>query len=233
MEKHEGDLEFIGEGVEACWYNAVELMSAARLVQGHGNHGLALALAVLAMEEIGKLALVDGLLFSKPEDERSSGFKNGFRSHKLKLQMIDGFPMLLTYLARFDPRFQAGLKFKYAIAIVIKQYEKDRNNLAPWIGEACNLAELNAWKQNGFYSHYDLSGRFVRPSEIDMGFTSAVVNLGFRVVDGVDFILKTSMDKYKAGIRAMRESITEDDLRLIRDHAQLILSEVFGPQDSE
>lgn len=48
--------------------------SAERLLN-EGDHALALSVAVLALEEIGKALLIDGLIFAKAGDEKGSGIR--------------------------------------------------------------------------------------------------------------------------------------------------------------
>ncbi len=233
MEPYKSGLEFIGAGVEACWQNSDELIKFAKLIQSHGNCGLALSLAVLSMEEIGKLLLIDGLLFSKQNDEISALFENGYKSHKLKLKSLDAFPILLTYLANFNERYSKDSTFRYTIVAVIKQYQQDRMELIPWIGKNCDLTELDKWKQRGFYSQYDSNGQFTCPREVNKVLSDAVIKLAFRIVDAVDFVLKNNIDRYKKSIEAMRASITEDDLEVLRNHTQEIVTETFEYADNE
>ncbi|MHB8085459.1 MAG: AbiV family abortive infection protein [Dehalococcoidia bacterium] len=231
MAQYANELEFIGEGVEACWQNARDLLKYAKLVHSHENCGLALSLAVISMEEIGKLLMIDGLLFAKEKDERTIIFQKGYKSHKLKLQALDIFPILLKYLAHYDERYRKEPKFRYTIVNIIRQYQHDRMALIPWIGETCDLVELDQWKQKGFYSHYDSNWHFIRPIEINKEFSGTVIQLAYRIVDAVDFVLNKNIDRYKKRIAAMRNGITEYDLQMIRDHAREIAGEILERPD--
>jgi len=220
-------IEFIGEGIEACWLNALELLESAKLVLNEKHHGLALSLAVLAMEEIGKLILIDGLLFAKPGDERSQIFDKGYRTHKVKLMALDIFPFLVTSLATLDPRYDKEQRFNQTLAIVIQQYKNQRQNLSPWLGPQCNLQDLDSWKQRGFYSHFNEQGRFVRPLTIDDNFSSAVVQLAFRIVNCLDFILKDNIERYKKRILSFRGKVNDQQLAQIRIQAQELVDQMF------
>lgn len=197
-------------------------------MQEKGRFGLALSLAVLGMEEIGKMWIIDGLLFAKPNDERSQLFKKGFRSHGLKLEALDVFPFMVNYLATLDPRYNNEQRFNQTLAIVIKQYKEQRQSLESWLGPSCDLRDLDLWKQKGFYAHVD-AGRFVRPSEIDENFATGVVELAFRMVDVLDFLLKSNMGRYKELIASLRRKMTEEQWNEIHSLALRIMENTFMP----
>lgn len=225
--QYRNPVDSIGEGIEACWLNALALLESAKLVKSQGHHALALSLAVLAMEEIGKMSMIDGLLFAKPGDERSKIVEGGFRSHKSKLGALDVFPFLLNYLSTLDPRYNTEQRFNLTLAIVPQQYKRERQALEPWLGPACDLRVLDSWKQKGFYTHFDSSGRFVRPAEIEEDFSTAVVQLANRLVDAVNFVLKDNMIRYKERIRLLREKLTDAQLLQIRKRVQELVNEMF------
>jgi len=232
--QYRSPVDDIGEGIEACWLNALDLLESAKLVKSQGHHALALSLAVLTMEEIGKMIMIDGLLFAKPGDERSKIFEGGFRCHKSKLGALDVFPFLLRYLGTLDPRYSTEQRFNLTLAIVLQQYKKERQALEPWLGPACDLRDLDSWKQRGFYTHVDSNGHFVHPAEIiDEDFSAAVVGLANRLGDAVNFILKDNMTRYKERIHSLREKLTEEQLFEIRKHAQDLVKAMFTVTENE
>jgi len=231
--QYRSPVDSIGEGIEACWLNALDLLKSAKLVKSQGHHALALSLAVLTMEEIGKMVMVDGLLFAKPGDERNKIFEGGFRSHKSKLGALDVFPFLLNYLCTLDPRYNTEQGFNLTLAIVLQQYKRERQALEPWLGPACDLRDLDLWKQRGFYTHFNLSGHFVRPAEIDKDFSTAVVHLANRLVDAVNFILKDNITRYKERIHSLKEKLTEEQVLEIRKHAQDLVEAMFTVTENE
>src|ERR1043166_6021191 len=90
------------KAVQACLYSAVQLGKAADEQLDAKRPGLAVALIVLALEELGKLLVADALAFAQPGDERAKRFEDALRSHKTKLQVLDLFPFSVEYFARFD-----------------------------------------------------------------------------------------------------------------------------------
>jgi hypothetical protein len=59
--RYRNTLEFIQDGFRACWRNASDLVAASENLIDQGLHGPGLSLAVLALEELGKLCAIDGL----------------------------------------------------------------------------------------------------------------------------------------------------------------------------
>jgi AbiV family abortive infection protein len=224
---YQASLDMIADGMEACWRTAVNTVEAASILKSHGHNGLCLSLSVLAMEEIGKLILIDGLLFARPNDERSELYDKCFRAHKSKLLSIDVFPLFLNYLSTLDPRHGKDKAFALAVALCIKQYKEQRLSLAKWIGKECDLQKLDFWKQRGFYTHYT-ERRFVSPSEIDQVFCESVYLLSYRIVDSVTFLLKNNLIRYKEHIRTSRERLSEKEIIEIRQEAQRCVEDVFG-----
>lgn len=233
MTTYENPVEFIADGVEACWSNAVDLVESAKQMKELGRNGLAVSLCFLALEEIGKLFMVDGLLFAKPGDERTGLYEKGFRSHAFKLRFLDLFPLMLEYLWTFDPRYLGEKRFRVTLAVLVNQYKRDRMALAPWLGTACDLVELNRWKQKGFYVHVDETNLLVRPAEIDEKLAAALLQLAVRIVDAVNCVMKDNIGRHRERIRGLRQKLTDAEQAEIRKHAQRIVETLFCPREPE
>ena len=68
------------------------------------NHLAALtSLTVLSLEEVGKMMLIDGLLFARTGDERYKRYPKGHLSHRMKLDALELYPLFLNYY-----RWQSG-----------------------------------------------------------------------------------------------------------------------------
>lgn len=224
---YRNSIDVIGDGVESCWNNAVKIIDAARLLKLHGHNGLCLSLSVLALEEIGKLILIDGLLFAKSNDKRSKLFEKGYRDHKNKLSALDVFPLLINYLANFDSRYNKEESFKLTLLIGIDQYKKKKLALTKWIGAKCDLQNLDTWKQKGFYTHYNAEGSFVSPTEIEQDFSDAIFQLANHIVDGVNFLLKDNIIKYKENVRLWREKLGDQQILEIHQYAKQLFNEML------
>jgi AbiV family abortive infection protein len=56
-------LGFVQSGFVACWRNASDLVSASKVLLDAGIHAPAVSLAVLALEEMGKLFAVERIRY--------------------------------------------------------------------------------------------------------------------------------------------------------------------------
>lgn len=226
-------VEIIAEGVEACWLNALDLQSAAEHLKDRGQHAIALSLCVLALEEVGKIYLLDGLLFARPGDERSKLFERGFRSHEKKLLLLNMFPILLLYFSRFNPHFRSEPELQQKLDTTVQLYKEERQALAPWLGSESSLTALDMWKQHGFYTHFNETGRVVRPTEITEEFSAAVFRFTSRIVDGVNFVLKDGIKSYKEWVLSQRENMSFEEVLRIRGIVQQILEDVISETESD
>jgi len=96
--------ETIYQAFVKAYESALANYEAVSLLAGRGFDAQATSLAVLALEEVGKMILIDGLLFARTGDERYKRYKSGNLSHRDKLDALELFPLLLNYLMRFEPR---------------------------------------------------------------------------------------------------------------------------------
>jgi hypothetical protein len=91
--KYRNGVKFVCDAIWACGRNAVDLSSAATNALSAGNHALALSIAVLALEELGKATMIDGLLFAKAGDHKTKVFEDGHRRHPKKLERVPALHM--------------------------------------------------------------------------------------------------------------------------------------------
>jgi AbiV family abortive infection protein len=191
--------------------------------------GTALSLSVLTMEEVGKMMLLDGLLFAKRSDYKDKKFRSGFRKHPSKLQFLDLFPFFVTSLGTADPRYEREGRYKQALALTIRNLKVERAALAPWIGEDCDLTELDRWKKTGFYSEPQ-GDRFLTPRQaVQEGFARAVNTLAWRFITTIDFLLKGgNLEGYFDRARRIREKASEADHQWMEKIGSQIADEIFG-----
>jgi AbiV family abortive infection protein len=150
-------------GFRACWRNANDLVAASQSLIDQGLHAPGLSLAVLALEEIGKLRAIDGLLFARSDDHKSHRFGKSQRDHDTKLAALPLLPLLIISLSRVDSRCKNEQAYALASAITLHQLESDGNAVLQLI-QKDDFAGLNKWKQQGFYVGVDQNA-FVTPRE--------------------------------------------------------------------
>ncbi len=88
-QSYTSSMKILEAGFVACWNNIRDLVASAKLLKENGKHAPALSLTVLALEEIGKLIALDGLLLSTQGDEKSKLHKKVLRSHTDKLLSLE------------------------------------------------------------------------------------------------------------------------------------------------
>ncbi len=116
---YRNNIEFVGAGFKACWHNTQDLVKAAKALLDNSSHALALSISVLALEELGKLFCIDGLLFSRTDDHKAETFAKSLKSHSTKLSALELLPLLLGNIASIDPRYQTEARFVQAVAIIV------------------------------------------------------------------------------------------------------------------
>ncbi len=222
----------ITTAVAACLRNALDLVKSAKLLADAELHAPALSIAVLSMEEVGKIILVDRLIFARPADERTRQFGMGELKHERKLEALDVFPILLKELATLDPRYGQEEAFRLTVDLVIGQYRNERSALAKWLGPECSLVRLNKFKQQGFYVNRISRDSIVSPADaIDKEFAAGVVQLALRLADAISFVLKSNIERFRERVESWRQKITPELLAQIRRRAEAIVSETLESEN--
>jgi len=226
---YHSDLDFVEAGFRACWQNASDLLLSAQLLLESKLMGTALSLSVLTMEEVGKIMLLDGLVFAKHSDYKDKKFRSGFSKHRSKLQFLDLFPFFVTSLGSADPRYEREVRYKRALALTVHNLKIERAALAQWIGEECDLLKLDRWKQSGFYAETG-GDQFVTPRQaVPEEFARAVNTLTWRFITTIDFLLKSgNLERYFDRARRIRGKASEADHLWMEKIGSEIADELFG-----
>ncbi len=83
------DAETVYNAFAKAFESAVANYEAALSLANHNHISQASSLAILALEEVGKMMLLDGLLFAKTGDERYKLYIQGHLSHRMKLDAVE------------------------------------------------------------------------------------------------------------------------------------------------
>jgi len=225
--KYRSSLEYVESGFRACWRNAQDLVLGSQKMIDSGLHALALALAVLALEELGKLSAIDGLLFARHDDYKSATFDQSGRSHSRKLEILELLPLLLLLLSRTDPRYGKEEKYNAALAISVLDLKEAGNAVRAKLQEA-GFVGLDRWKQQGFYVS---AGEkcFVAPRDaIKPSLAKAVHRLAWRATTTLDFLLKGgNLERYLENARSLRAKTTEDEHRELERRGAELAKTIF------
>lgn len=225
--KYRNGVSFVVKAVRACCNNALGLAEDARNLLTSGNHALALSIAILSLEELGKATMIDGLLLAKPGDYKTQMFEQGHRRHPMKLERIPVLHIFVLTIAQLDPRWKSEPKFKRALAISI---EKDRNlikDILERLGSNDGFAALDSWKQRGFYVNVSGGGNPQLPSlSVPKDLSDAVVLLSHRLAAVFDFVMRDNYELYENMGLSVRKSLTDADHDALERAAHAYVSEV-------
>ncbi|MCH8206619.1 MAG: AbiV family abortive infection protein [Chloroflexi bacterium] len=224
------DSEWVLSGFSKAYTSALSNYDAAVALADQNHHAQATSIAILALEEVGKMVLLDGLLFARTGDERYKRYKKGHLLHRTKLDAIKLFPLFLFYLTSVDPRRDED-RFKQTMAIVFADWEAKRQKLADLLGENFAFSGLDTLKQQGFYSH-ETDGTVKANNEaIDPEVSRAILELTWRVTDSLRFVLGQSLEHYKDFFREVREKVDDASLKRTRNYATKIVKGLFGLEE--
>jgi AbiV family abortive infection protein len=201
---------------------------AAAALKEKGLWGPATSLAVLALEEVGKMCLIDGLLFARGGDERHRAFTKGHRMHAAKLDRLELFPLFLDYLTTIDPRQKEEVYGQTMIA-VLSDLKRRRQAVADLHGHPFLLGALDELKQKGFYSHNVGVSCFSNQEGIPQPLAEAIVALAWRVTGALQFVLGPNLDAYKQRVISLRSKMDDTKLAEIRKLVAADLETLFGP----
>lgn len=229
--QYRNSLDFVEGGFAACWHNAQDLVEGAKLLLDNGLHAQALSLSVLAVEEMGKLFCIHGLLYARSDDHKSREFAQSLKSHSAKLSSFVRFPLLLGHIASVDPRYRVDEPFREAFAISILNL-KERGNRILSLSKKTTFQDLDIWKQVGFYAQ-PRGNLFVRPNDaVEKEVAEAVYMFAWRALTTLDFLLKgENLRRCMDRSRAIRAKLTEAEHQAIEQIAGKISQELFSDRE--
>jgi AbiV family abortive infection protein len=208
--KYRNKLEFVEDAFRACCINANDLVASAKLLLDNGYHGLALSVSVLALEELGKLFCIDGLLFARSDDHKAEAYVKALKSHTTKLSSLTLLPYLLGNIAGVDPRIKSEATFAQAVVIAIKDLQ-ERGNVLFLLLPNSSFHDLDNLKQQGFYAQ-PYNNVFKSPRcAINKDTSEVVYSLAWRATTTLDFLLKDgNLNRYIEAARLVRGKMTEE-----------------------
>lgn len=230
---YRNNIEFVEAGFTACWHNSQDLVKGAKLLLDNSLHAQALSLSVLALEELGKLFCIDGILFAHATDHKAQTFAKSLKSHSTKLSALELFPLLLDKIASLDPRYKTDARFKQTMAISFSNLNERGNQVTSML-KSGTFDELDKWKQYGFYSQ-SKNDTFIKPNDaVEPEVAEAVYMLAWRASSSLDFLLKQgNLDRYMAFARELRSKLSESDHQEIEQVSKRMLDDLFPDEMDE
>lgn len=209
---YRNQVAMVFQGIASAIKQAESLLRGAQRLFESGDHALALSVAVLSLEEIGKAFLIDGLLLAKAKDQKSVAFEKGHRQHAEKLRAVEFLPMFVEKHAVADPRFVASsLNFKRAIASELNKFIVARKALQPFLGEQL-LVALDGLKQRGFYTELKDGNTFILPAQaINPELAAAVISLASEALSALRILFANGTSAFETFVSKIRSAMTESD----------------------
>jgi AbiV family abortive infection protein len=225
--RYRNSLEPVEAGFRACWRNANDLVAGSKNLIDQGLHAPGLSLAVLALEEIGKMCAIDGLLFARSDDHKSHRFGKSQRGHDIKLMGLGVLPFFIDNLSRVDPRREDQPAYAQVLAISLHQLQGDGNAVLQPMQEE-GFTGLNKWKQRGLYVGID-GNAVVTPCEtVDRKYAEAVYHFAWRAISTLDFVLKDgNLERYIEQARSIRDKLAERDHESFEQAGQRMAAILF------
>jgi AbiV family abortive infection protein len=225
---YRNSLEFVESGFRSCWKNASELVAASHAIFKMGHHAPAMGLSILAIEELGKLCAISGLLSAKPDDKKSEYFKKSQRDHAVKLGKFQVLPILIRIISRVDPRCQTDEGYARAVMINVRLLEEAGDRVLSELEES-SFESLDRWKQKCFYASIQ-GGKLLASREIvSEQLSSEVLGLAWRSISALDFVLSEgNLERYFEVARIVRRTMTEREHQALEDASQKLVRELLG-----
>jgi AbiV family abortive infection protein len=225
--KYRNGVTFVVQAVRECCKNALGLATESQAILDHGRHALALSIAVLSLEELGKATMIDGLLLAKAGDYKTKMFEKGHTDHPMKLIRILGLHMWITVLAQLDPRWETDDAFREALAVSVDRDREIINDVLRQLDSSKGFAALDSWKQRGFYVNAESGGSPQAPADaVSKVLAVAVVLLARRLATLVDFVFSDNYKRYEQFGQKLRRAMTEADHEALHAAAIALVSEL-------
>lgn len=215
----------ITRGIGICLDNARDLTSEAEIIFAHRGYARALALGILALEEVGKLVYINCLAFSLTQNTHQASFDAIHKQHHAKLAALHAYPLLLTQFAGLDERMVTDGEWQTELHGIVQEFNKHLFDLEPWIGSPEHIVDLHRWKQKAFYVDFDRDKGFLPPSEIDRAFAERILKLAQHVIRGLDFVLTDNLVRYQEVVSAIRRSVKPEQFEQIRQYISATIAE--------
>lgn len=214
--KYTHSLKFLKSGYLSIRETITQLVSSSSLLLENGAHSQAASLAVIALEECGKIFLLDSLLFSKPDDDYVKSFKKGSLSHKDKLFAAQFFIAFLQKLSEHDKR-NSDVRFKKAIQIGMLNLHENYKKLRDSLPNA-DIHELDRIKQEGFYTKLDGQSFSPTTETLNPQVAEKINKLACAMNSNMEFIMTPqSVSAYVKAAEKLRGDLSVEEWEDVRD----------------
>ena len=209
--QYRSPLDFVQSGFSACLRNATDLVTASKVLIDANLHAPALSVAVLALEELGKLGAIDGLLFARPDDSKSKTHAKAGRYHPTKLDFLPLLPMLIDNLSLCDPRHMTETAHAQALAFGLNNLVADGSAVLDKLPQH-EFRDLDDFKKRGFYADANEHSYVLPRDAVDPSLAKLVQHYAWRATNVFEFVtMNGNLDRYFEMARNIRAKATEHD----------------------
>ena len=148
-------LHFLENGFKLIPKSVSNLAKSSTLLLKKNVDAQSASLSIIALEECGKLFLLDSLLLLR--DPKDDTFTKGSLSHKNKLFASGSCIALMELMSEFDPKNENPNEakiFQIAIEIALKNLRQEFQAVKDRLPGA-DITRLDLIRQQGFYSHHE------------------------------------------------------------------------------
>jgi AbiV family abortive infection protein len=205
-----------------------DLIKASNILLEKKVYAPSLSLSVIALEECGKLFILDSLLFLR--DKKNNYYKKSSISHKDKLDALQFCIPLLLNISKHDKKYKNENlkdKFQMAIKIGLKNLHIEYVQLREQLPRS-DFRELDILKQRGFYS--DSSDNIFKTpsSNIDKKLSIQINELANSFYQNITFIMNNeAVDDYISMAKNIRGKLSQEDWIKIADLLDVKTEETF------
>jgi AbiV family abortive infection protein len=219
--------ESIVSAFSKAYESAVSNFDAAVALAEIGRSALAASIAIAALEEVGKMMLLDDVLFARRDSQRDQRIKGGRRARHVRLDALELYPQFLQRLTSDDPRHDEP-GYKRMMAIASMRYDTMRQKLAELVGPGFVFRRLDSVKQQGLYSHQAGGTVKVNRDAVDLEVATAILELVRCITDTLPLVLGPSFEHYRNLFHDLHEKDREAYPGTSLEDAAEIFEGLFG-----
>ena len=205
-------LNYLEDGFKRMPIATRDLVDASNVLLNQKAYAPALSLSIIALEECGKIFILDSLLFLR--DKENNYFKKSSISHKDKLVALQFSIPLLLNISKYDKRFKDAKtkrRFETAIRIGLKNLHEQYVELREKMPDS-DIRQLDMMKQRGFYTDF-YDNRFRTPSEgAEPEITFLANKLANSFIGNIEFIMnKEAVGGYLSFAKKIRGTLSTEN----------------------
>jgi AbiV family abortive infection protein len=183
--------------MDACIQNAEALHGASESLLASGHVPGSAALSILALEELGKSIICDGLAVARQGSGKAQRFDRKRADHQTKLLYVDHLHLFLQVIAILDDDFTKAT-FQEELDRMLDKWYRTKQQFER-VAQENKLRDINTIKQSAFYVGLSAEGKIEQPNHaISASLAEALGNYVHQSVSAVSFLWKRNRQRYRS-----------------------------------